>query len=267
MAAFWKGVGAAWMREASYTSLRLGLYAPIKTAMGVKKDSSFFMKFVAGGLAGALGSTVGNPFDVVKTRMMAKEGKVTPSLGGTFAELYRAQGMAGFYRGLEANVMRAVVLNGTKMACYDQIKGELVKANLAPPKGVLTDFMAAFGAGFFMTCTVAPFDKIRTRLMNQPPDAKLYSGFLDCAVKIVRAEGPGGLWAGFLPIWARFAPTTSTQLVIFGVRTLRRRGWRARAPRRCAPTPTRAPLKPSPRTTTHHATPLPRVPADDQGAL
>ena len=62
--AFWKGIGAAWMREASYTSLRLGLYGPIKTVMGIKKDSNFFMKFVAGGLAGALGSTVGNPFDV-----------------------------------------------------------------------------------------------------------------------------------------------------------------------------------------------------------
>jgi hypothetical protein len=64
IAAFWKGIGAAWLREASYTSLRLGLYAPIKTAMGIKKDSNFFMKFLAGGLAGALGSTVGNPFDV-----------------------------------------------------------------------------------------------------------------------------------------------------------------------------------------------------------
>lgn len=30
--AFWKGIGAAWMREASYTSLRLGLYGPIKHA-------------------------------------------------------------------------------------------------------------------------------------------------------------------------------------------------------------------------------------------
>ena len=149
--------------------------------------------------------------------MMAKEGKSAPSMGATFSELYRAQGFTGFYRGLEANVMRAVVLNGTKMACYDQIKGEIVKAGLVPPKGILTDFLAAFGAGFFMTCTVAPFDKIRTRLMNQPPDAKLYTGFLDCGIKIVRAEGPGGLWAGFLPIWARFAPTTSTQLVIFGV--------------------------------------------------
>ena len=32
--AFWKGINAAWLRESSYTSLRLGLYAPIKDVMG-----------------------------------------------------------------------------------------------------------------------------------------------------------------------------------------------------------------------------------------
>merc|ERR1719454_1211085 len=65
--AFYKGIGAAWMREASYTSLRLGLYEPIKGALGVTADSSFFMKFIAGAAAGAIGSTAGNPFDVLKT--------------------------------------------------------------------------------------------------------------------------------------------------------------------------------------------------------
>lgn len=55
------------MREASYTSLRLGLYGPIKHAMGVNSKSNFFMKFAAGSGAGAIGSVVGNPFDVIKT--------------------------------------------------------------------------------------------------------------------------------------------------------------------------------------------------------
>jgi hypothetical protein len=83
------------------------------------------------------------------------------------------------------------------------------------PKGLPTDFCAAFSAGFFMACTVAPFDMVRTRLMNQPPDAKIYSGFFDCLFKIIKANGPFGLYAGFIPIWARFAPTTTLQLVIF----------------------------------------------------
>jgi hypothetical protein len=212
--AFWKGIGAAWLREASYTSLRLGLYGPIKHAMGVTAKSHFFLKFSAGSAAGAIGSIVGNPFDVLKTRMMTAEGKEPPSMGKAASALYKQQGMGGFYRGLEANVMRAMVLNGTKMACYDQIKLTIVESGIIP-SGLPTQFCAAFGAGFFMATTVAPFDMIRTKLMNQPPDAKIYSGFVDCFLKIVGKGGPQALYAGFIPIWARFAPTTCLQLVIF----------------------------------------------------
>jgi len=117
--AFYKGINAAWLREASYTSLRLGLYEPIKGIVGAKdKDAHFLKKFAAGCLAGAIGSLVGNPFDVLKTRMMAStEGT---SFGAEAKSLMDSQGVAGFYRGIDANISRAMVLNGTKMACYDE---------------------------------------------------------------------------------------------------------------------------------------------------
>lgn len=212
--AFWKGIGAAWLRESSYTSLRLGLYSPIKSAMGVDSHSHFMMKFTAGSLAGALGSLVGNPFDVLKTRMMAAETLATPSLRHTAKELYGAQGVKAFYRGIEANILRAMVLNGTKMSCYEQIK-DMITASALVPAGLPTQFCSAFGAGFFMATTVAPFDMVRTKLMNQPPDRKVYSGFVDCIAQIVRQKGIRGLYVGFVPIWARFAPTTCLQLIIF----------------------------------------------------
>ena len=68
--ALWKGVNAAWLREASYTSLRLGLYEPCKVAFGctTPENSTFIKKFLAGSAAGALGSIAGNPFDVLKDR-------------------------------------------------------------------------------------------------------------------------------------------------------------------------------------------------------
>lgn len=120
--------------------------------MGIKKDSNFFMKFSAGSLAGAIGnlkllmlwqytsemyqllsgSMVGNPFDVLKTQLMATEGKEPPSLAKAAQTLYSKQGVSGFYRGIEANVMRAMVLNGTKMACYDQIKQLIVQSGAIP---------------------------------------------------------------------------------------------------------------------------------------
>jgi hypothetical protein len=145
---------------------------------------------------------------------MAAEGKTSMSLSEAASQLYKTQGAGGFYRGLEANVMRAMVLNGTKMACYDQIKYMIKKADIVPD-GLPTQFLSAFGAGFFMATTVAPFDMVRTRLMNQPADSKVYKGFVDCIVKIVAKDGALGLYAGFIPIWARFAPTTTLQLVIF----------------------------------------------------
>lgn len=213
--AFWKGINAAWLREASYTSLRLGLYEPIKVAIGAAdKNAHFVKKFTAGSLAGALGSLVGNPFDVLKTKMMAAEGEKPPSFAEAGSALYKNQGIGGFYRGLEANIMRAMVLNGTKMACYDEIKQTIVKSGVVP-SGIPTQFLSAFGAGFFMATTVAPFDMVRTRLMNQPADAKLYSGAFDCVGKILAAEGPTGFYRGFIPIWMRFAPTTCLQLIIF----------------------------------------------------
>lgn len=213
--AFWKGINAAWLRESSYTSLRLGLYEPIKEVFGAKdKNAPFYLKFAAGSSAGAIGSLVGNPFDVLKTRMMAAEGKEPPSFGTAAGALYKDQGISGFYRGLEANIARAMVLNGTKMACYDQIKQAIVSTGVVPA-GIPTQFCSAFGAGFFMTCTVSPFDMVRTRLMNQPPDKKIYNGAIDCVMKIMANEGPAGFYRGFIPIWMRFAPTTCLQLIIF----------------------------------------------------
>lgn len=171
-----------------------------------KKDATILSKFLAGALAGGIGSIAGNPFDVLKTRMMAYDGAENRGIGYFANDVMKNQGMAGFYKGIEANVMRACILNATKMACYDTCKGFIKSKGVKD--GMTLQFMAAFTAGFFMTITVSPFDIIRTRLMNQPNDAKIYNGFIDCFGKILKNEGPLGFYKGFLPIWSRFAPTT-----------------------------------------------------------
>ena len=57
---------------------------------------------------------------------LSPTGLVQPSMAQAAKNLYGVQGIGGFYRGIEANVMRAMVLNGTKMSCYDQIKVRIV---------------------------------------------------------------------------------------------------------------------------------------------
>jgi len=147
--------------------------------------------------------------------MMTAAGKEVPSITATAKELFKNQGVGGFYRGIDSNIARAMVLNGTKMGVYDQAKGIVVEQTGLPKTSLAAQFLSAVTAGFFMTVTVSPFDMVRTRLMNQPADAKLYNNALDCMVKIATQEGPLTFWRGFMPIWSRFAPTTTLQLVIF----------------------------------------------------
>lgn len=89
---------------------------------------------MAGGLAGAIASVAGNPFDVLKTRMMAYEGSEKRGFGFYASEVIKKQGFAGFYKGIEVNIMRASILNATKMGCYDQCKYTLKKAGI--PNGI-----------------------------------------------------------------------------------------------------------------------------------
>lgn len=67
----YKGIEASAMREASYSTLRLGLYEPIKRQMGATdpKNTPIWKKFLSGALAGLIGSALANPADLIKTRM------------------------------------------------------------------------------------------------------------------------------------------------------------------------------------------------------
>jgi hypothetical protein len=214
-AAMYKGIQAAWMREASYTSVKLGGYGPIRKLLKADTpDAPFALKFAAGAASGSIGSCFGNPFDVMKTMMMADAKTKTP-LPQLMGKMYKEQGMAGFYRGISANIARACVLNGTKMACYDKAKGFVSGKSGWSRKDPRTIFASATISGFCMTCTVSPFDMLRTTLMNQPVDKKIYSGFADAAVKILRSKGPLAFYRGFFPIWGRFAPQATLQLLVF----------------------------------------------------
>ena len=71
---FYKGIKPAWGREIAEKSFRLGLYEPVKLFVGASAPgSSFLKKFLAGAIEGAIGSCTGNPFDVIKQKMMANK--------------------------------------------------------------------------------------------------------------------------------------------------------------------------------------------------
>ena len=71
----YRGLTASLLREASYSSTRIGLYDLFKELLGhdpAAPASTPFWKRLASGLAsGAVGAALANPTDLVKVRMQA----------------------------------------------------------------------------------------------------------------------------------------------------------------------------------------------------
>lgn len=121
----YKGIEGAWMRESVYSTLRLGLYEPIKRIMNCKKDSSVFYKFICGSMAGLIAAGIANPFDLLKIRMQASTGQAL-SISHHIKDVYSNGGIFGFWRGVIPTMTRAMLMNGTKLACYDSIKYAII---------------------------------------------------------------------------------------------------------------------------------------------
>lgn len=123
--------------------------------------------------------------------------------------------------------MRACILNATKMGVYDVTKGYITEYTGWERKDIRTAFGSAFVAGFFMTCTVSPADNLRTRLMNQPTDKKIYTGFTDCLVKTVKTDGVLSLWCVLLYVLscrAQYYDCSPLSVPLFYLDGLCRRG-------------------------------------------
>lgn len=75
IASLWTtALAATLLREALYSTTRMGLYPYIKQVLGV--DNGLGGKIIAGAVTGGIGSIISNPIDVVKVSFMAEAGAV-----------------------------------------------------------------------------------------------------------------------------------------------------------------------------------------------
>ncbi len=120
-----KGVSASWLKECFYSTLRLGTYEPCRNYLSNGKsplETSFYVKFVAGGFAGLIGSTFSAPADILKVRMQACEQLNPPSLRWHITDIHSNWGFQGFLKGVQPAIARAIVLNAVFLSSYDHIK-------------------------------------------------------------------------------------------------------------------------------------------------
>jgi len=228
------GIDAAYLRQWTYGSCRVGIYAyllnkftEVDPKTGKKKPVAFHEKLLMGSTAGAIGSMAGLPTEVALVRMSA-EGKMAPELRRNYknsidciVRIAKEEGVLNLWSGGAPTVIRATLLSASVLGCYSETKEQLHKRfpQVFPDKdGEVLMFCSTMVASFVANGVSNPFDVVKSRVQNMPKplpgQPAMYSGMLDCFAKTVASEGPAALYQGFVPAFLKLAPYTTISLIL-----------------------------------------------------
>ncbi|EPS72906.1 hypothetical protein M569_01849 [Genlisea aurea] len=213
LAGLFSGVSATVLRQALYSTTRMGLYQVLKDKWTDPDTHTMSLqrKILAGLLSGGVGAAVGNPADVAMIRMQA-DGRLPASQRRNYKsavdaihQIVKSEGLSGLWRGSSLTVNRAMLVTASQLASYDHFKETIVGKDLMK-EGVGSQVAASFGAGFVAAVVSNPVDVIKTRVMNMRENS--YVGAVDCAMKTMKTEGLSALYKGFIPTISRQGPFT-----------------------------------------------------------
>jgi solute carrier family 25 oxoglutarate transporter 11 len=215
----YKGLSAGLLRQATYTTARLGMYSIINDWLVARNKGNaaipFYQKLGAGMVAGGFGAVIGTPAEVALIRMTS-DGRLPPEQRRGYKNVFdallricREEGVLAMWRGCTPTVARAMILNAAQLGTYAQAKQVLMK-HLPLEDNIYTHFLASLASGFLATAVSIPVDITKTRIqtmktVNGVPE---YSGVMDVLSKVIKNEGVAALWKGFTPYFLRLGPHT-----------------------------------------------------------
>lgn len=219
--AFYTGLDSALVKQALYTTVRLGLYRSLCDWNKAKTGQTvlpFWKKVAYSCVAGMLGALVGNPADLALVRLQTDQTLPVAQrrhykhVLDALARIPKEEGILAYWRGSLPTVIRASFINIGMLAPYDQTKEFLdLKLGFHSSNRFLASIVAAMCA-----CVISlPFDNVKTKIqrMAKAEGSLPYTGFVDCVGKTARREGLMGFYVGLDAYFLRVAPYTVVALL------------------------------------------------------
>lgn len=182
----------------------------------VKMDQK--LSILTGASAGATEAFVVVPFELVKIRMQdrASAGKYTGMID-CVTKVIKQEGPLSLYNGLESTLWRHILWNAGYFGCIYQVKSLLPRAD-AKSQQIRNDIIAGTIGGTVGTVLNTPMDVVKSRIQNSPKIAgsiPKYNWAWPALGTVMREEGFGALYKGFVPKVLRLGPGGGILLVVF----------------------------------------------------
>merc|ERR1712070_51221 len=210
MSAFWRGNGTNIIRYFPTQAFNLAFKDTIKAAFPKYNNKTDFWKFFAvqlasGGAAGAASLSIVYPLDYARTRLASDVGSGKKQFEGLVDCLKKTaagpQGPIGLYNGFGPSVAGIIAYRGAQFGLNDTIMSFNPYAKDFGVVAIVSKFIVAQIAVTASGLVAYPFDTVRRRLQmesDKPVEKRIYQGNLDCAAKVLKTEGFGGMYKGAL---------------------------------------------------------------------
>jgi hypothetical protein len=167
----------------------------------------------AGGVGGALGVILGQPFDFVKVRLQTLGTAYTGPFD-VLRKTVREEGMRGIYRGLLPPVMNSFLLNAIMFGGYRH--GMSLTEDSSLSHGTRS-FLAGSYSGLISVAALVPTDLVKCQLQMDRAGGRVgqYRSDMHCAREVLARTGVQGMYRGVLITAVRDSPTTGVYFVMF----------------------------------------------------
>jgi solute carrier family 25 carnitine/acylcarnitine transporter 20/29 len=194
----------------------------------------------AGATAGAAGSVVSSPTELIRTKMqMVRKNNLLAQMKGAAAgginpeenykgnwdcakKIIRNHGVRGIYQGYLATLLRdmqgyAWFFYGYEATIHYLAGPGKTKADLDYTQVMLAGVIAGFG----LWGSMFPIDTIKSKIQAQSLSKPEFAGTVDCIKRTLAVEGHVGLWRGVTAaLWRAIPVNAAIFLAVEGTRQL-----------------------------------------------
>jgi solute carrier family 25 carnitine/acylcarnitine transporter 20/29 len=169
-----------------------------------------------GGCAGVCGVILGQPLDLIKTKMQTST-KIYRSAYSCFLDIVQNGGYQSFYKGMTAPLCSQFFQSGLMFT------GENIAMSYLEPNISLNDningstraahsFLSGSFGGLLKCVVLVPADLIKCKLQV---DKGTYKGSFDCISKVFKNQGFNGLYTGFTASAMREIPSFGVFFLVY----------------------------------------------------
>jgi solute carrier family 25 citrate transporter 1 len=177
--------------------------------MGLAKDPNEgpVKTLIKGFLTGFIEAIICYPTEFVKTQLQLQS-KTNPEYKGIMdcaKQTVARDGFMGLYRGAAPLIFGSSIKQSARWTGYKTVEAQFKdeKGNIAIHHRM---FAGACGGVSEAVLAVTPIETLKTRLTDDARrGTKNYTGSVDAVMKIMKTEGPGGLYRGLVPTIAKQA--------------------------------------------------------------